>query len=506
MKRSILLLAFILIECGFLFAQSRQLSPVVNIKGVFKKEYQGIKKGTPFVLQRVVKLKKAPEQGVSRTQAVLIADGVQFGLPMNLFDMVELQPDDKNTFWQSKQLSNDLISYYEKKGYQEAMRKEQSQEADEYLRELEKSNLFYEDAAVEDYLQCLLLSIIPEQMAVNREGVPQIRVLKSPSPDMLMLGNHCLLVSTGMLTTLDTEEELYAVLAREVAHYVLDHAIITVNKNIARARRAEFWGAVVNEVVAATEEYLYERYDYYVPGLIFTTNDVVQALVNENIMNRMGLDYSEKQEEEADEVVGKFMDLMGNNRGALVSALTKINAYYERERDVEALSKYGIYGSLAKRLEKMGKAPMMEEDRNYLKKVSGVVSFEAAMQDYNKDYKESRRIAMKNIDNGMACSDDYLMVARSIMKLSNTQEANKECVAYLDKADEVSKVTNLNICKMRILLLLRENKQMDAVGLLHQYQSLLNAMFQQPHTEEDAQWIAAEHTWAEKLLARTYIM
>lgn len=506
MKRSILLLAFILIECGFLFAQSRQLSPVVNIKGVFKKEYQGIKKGTPFVLQRVVKLKKAPEQGVSRTQAVLIADGVQFGLPMNLFDMVELQPDDKNTFWQSKQLSNDLISYYEKKGYQEAMRKEQSQEADEYLRELEKSNLFYEDAAVEDYLQCLLLSIIPEQMAVNREGVPQIRVLKSPSPDMLMLGNHCLLVSTGMLTTLDTEEELYAVLAREVAHYVLDHAIITVNKNIARARRAEFWGAVVNEVVAATEEYLYERYDYYVPGLIFTTNDVVQALVNENIMNRMGLDYSEKQEEEADEVVGKFMDLMGKNRGALVSALTKINAYYERERDVEALSKYGIYGSLAKRLEKMGKAPMMEEDRNYLKKVSGVVSFEAAMQDYNKDYKESRRIAMKNIDNGMACSDDYLMVARSIMKLSNTQEANKECVAYLDKADEVSKVTNLNICKMKILLLLRENKQMDAVGLLHQYQSLLDAMFQQPHTEEDAQWIAAEHTWAEKLLARTYIM
>lgn len=506
MKRSILLLAFILIGCGFLFAQSRQLSPVVNIKGVFKKEYQGIKKGTPFVLQRVVKLKKAPEQGVSRTQAVLIADGVQFGLPMNLFDMVELQPDDKNTFWQSKQLSNDLISYYEKKGYQEAMRKEQSQEADEYLRELEKSNLFYEDAAVEDYLQCLLLSIIPEQMAVNREGVPQIRVLKSPSPDMLMLGNHCLLVSTGMLTTLDTEEELYAVLAREVAHYVLDHAIITVNKNIARARWAEFWGAVVNEVVAATEEYLYERYDYYVPGLIFTTNDVVQALVNENIMNRMGLDYSEKQEEEADEVVGKFMDLMGKNRGALVSALTKINAYYERERDVEALSKYGIYGSLAKRLEKMGKAPMMEEDRNYLKKVSGVVSFEAAMQDYNKDYKESRRIAMKNIDNGMACSDDYLMVARSIMKLSNTQEANKECVAYLDKADEVLKVTNLNICKMRILLLLRENKQMDAVGLLHQYQSLLDAMFQQPHTEEDAQWIAAEHTWAEKLLARTYIM
>lgn len=105
-----------------------------------------------------------------------------------------------------------------------------------------------------------------------------------------------------MLTTLDTEEELYAVLSREVAHYVLDHAIITVNKNMARVKRAEFWGAVMDGVVAATEDYLYERYDYYVPGLIFTTNGVVQALINDNIMNRMGLDYSDKQEEEADDV------------------------------------------------------------------------------------------------------------------------------------------------------------------------------------------------------------
>lgn len=506
MKRIILSLTFILVGCGFLFAQNRQLSPTVNIKGVLKKEYQGMAKGTPLVLQKVVKLKKAQEKGVSRTQAVLVANGIQFGLPMNRLDMVEFLPDDKNTFWQSKQLSNDLIAYYEKKGYQEAMRKEQAQEADDYLRELEQTKLFYDDAAVEDYLQCLLLSIIPEQMAVNRDGVPQVRVLKSPSPDMLMLGNNCLLVSTGMLTTLDTEEELYAVLSREVAHYVLDHAIITVNKNIARARRAEFWGAVVDGVVAATEEYLTERYEYYVPGLIFATNDVVQALVNDDIMNRMGLDYSEKQEKEADETAIQFMELMGKNKEALVSALTKINTYYRREKDVEALSKYGIYASLSKRLEKLGRATEMEEDRNYLKKTAGVVSYEAAMQDYNKNFKEARRIAMKNIDNGMACSDDYLMIARSIMKLSNTPEANKECMSYLDKADEVAKVTNLNICKMKILLLLRENKQMDAVDLLHQYQSLLDAMFQQPHSEEDAQWIAAEHTWAEKLLDRTYIM
>lgn len=452
------------------------------------------------MLQRVVKVKKTSK--TSRTQAVLIVDGVQLGLPVDNIDVVRFQPEDKNSFWQSKQLSNGLISYYEKKGYQEELRREQSQEANEYLRELEQSQLFYEDAAIEDYLQCLLLSIAPEQMAVAREVLPQVRVLKSSSPDMFMLSNNTLLVSTGMLATLDSEDELYAMLSREVAHYVLDHAIITVNKNVARARRAEFWGAVLDGLAAATEEILYERYDYYVPGLVFAANDVVQALVNESIINRMGLDYSARQEGEADKVAMQFMELMGKDSRALVSALAKIYAYYapmERE-------KLPQYASLSDRLERMGEVKPLEEDRIYLKKTSGVVSYEAAQQDYNKDYKESRRIATKNIENGMACSDDYLMVARSIMKLSNTPESNEECLTYLEKADETSKTENLNICKMKILLLLRQNKQMDAMDLLHRYQDLLNAMFQQPHSEEDARWISAEYSWADKLLERICII
>lgn len=507
MKRYILFLLAAMLECGIMFSQNnRPLSPMLNIPGEFKQDYKDVKKGTSCILQRVIKLKRPTEQGESKLQAVVVANGIQVGVPVNELGVIALKATDKNSFWQTAQLSNDLISYYEKKGYQEGMRKEQAREADDYMKELEQAKLFYDDAAIEDYLQCMLLSIIPEKMAVMRDGTPLVRVLKSPAPDMLMLGNDCLLVSTGMLTTLDSEEELYAVMSREVAHYVLDHAIITVNKNIARAKRAQFWGAVADGVVAATEEYLYDCYDYYVPGLIFATNDVVQALVNDNIANRMGLDYSEKQEKEADRMAMSFMSLMEKNKEAVISALNKINQYYQRNKDVEVLSKYGAYGSLPERVGKLGKFTPLAEDRNYLKKTSTVVSYEAGMMDYNKKYNESRRLAMKNINNAMACSDDYLMVARSIMKLSNSKESNAECLEYLNKADETSKITNVNICKMKILLLLRENKQADAVNLLHEYQELLNRMYQQPHSQEDSQWIAGEHTWAEKLLDRTYIM
>ena len=91
------------------------------------------------------------------------------------------------------------------------------------------------------------------------------------------------------------------------------------------------------------------------------------------------------------------------------------------------------------------------------------------------------------------------------MKQSNTSESNAECLLYLDKADLVAKVENVNITKMRILLLIRENMKVNTVDMLKKYQEQLNFMFQQPHTEEDAEWIAAEHLWAEKLLERIYL-
>ena len=91
------------------------------------------------------------------------------------------------------------------------------------------------------------------------------------------------------------------------------------------------------------------------------------------------------------------------------------------------------------------------------------------------------------------------------MKTQNTPESNAECLLYLDKADLVSKVEDVNITKMRILLMLRENMIVNAVDMIKKYQNQLDVMYQQPHTEEDAEWIAAEYFWAEKLLERMYL-
>lgn len=502
MKRILLSVMTILFSLGIVFSQSTSQNPMLNIKGVFKTDYLNITKGTPTVLQRIIKSQIPTYNNNSETQAVVITNGIQSGIPINRLDVIELFPENSTSFWQIAQLSNDLISYYDKKGTQEILRQEQKEESDEYLKELAQSQLFYEDAAIEDYLQCLLLSIAPTQLYLHRNTIPQIRILKSPAPDVLMLSNQSLLVSTGLLITLDTEEELYAILSREVAHEVLDHSIITINKNITRAKRAEFWGSVANGVVAATEEFLYQRYYNYEPGAIFITNDIIQTLINENIINRMGLDYSEKQELEADEYAIKFMEFSGKNKDALASALTKIHAYYKNEHNAKILSKGDIYGSLEKRIKKQGTFSPLAKDQKYLKTMSVVVSFESGMMDYNGKYIASGRLAMKNIKNKMACPNDYIMIANSIMRQSNTTESNEECINYLNKAEQLSKSPNINIYKLRILLLLRENKHTDVIRQLQHYQELLGTMLQQSQNEKEQQWLATEQSWAEGLIYR----
>jgi len=508
MKRMLVALWLIgMVGCG-LMAQ-KPISGILNIPGKMKDFYSWreevqLKKGTPCVLMFLTKLKKY-QSDEGAYQAVMTADGKQFYVPLNLLgEYFQVDATGNEEFWTMIQL--EMVKDYYKKDELAALRQEQRLDADRYISELEKSRLFYDDAAIEDYLQCLILSFMPEKDLLNRGLTkPVVRILKSAAPDMLMLGNGTLLISTGMLATLDTEDELEALMVREISHYLLDHALLTIKQNIARANRAAFWGAVMDGVVAATELSLYERHDYYQPGLLFETNAVVQAWVNENIAKRMGLDYAPKLEKEADRIAIAYLEWMGKPKDALSSALHKMYAYYQRENDVETLSKYGAYGTLEERLELLEKPSFSPVDRDFLKKMMGIVSFEAAMQDYNKQYRNAQMLAMKNIDNGLACADDYLMVARSMMKQSNTSESNAECLLYLDKAELVADAKDVNVTKMRILLMIRENMNVNTIDMLKKYQEQLNALFQQPHTEEDAEWIAAEHLWAEKLLERMYL-
>lgn len=68
MERKPLLRLVVLLGCRMAFAQSTSLTPMLNINGVLKKEFQNVAKGTAVVLQRIIKLKTIPSNGDSEVQ------------------------------------------------------------------------------------------------------------------------------------------------------------------------------------------------------------------------------------------------------------------------------------------------------------------------------------------------------------------------------------------------------------------------------------------------------
>lgn len=90
MKQLVLILFFLCTICTELSAQKNitSLSPTINIKGVVKEDIREIKAGTPFTLQRFVKLTQYQPSDPNYRQAVLIVNGQQQGVGLN--DMYKL--------------------------------------------------------------------------------------------------------------------------------------------------------------------------------------------------------------------------------------------------------------------------------------------------------------------------------------------------------------------------------------------------------------------------------
>ena len=132
-----------------------------------------------------------------------------------------------------------------------------------------------------------------------------------------------------------------------------------------------------------------------------------------------------------------------------------------------------------------------------------VVTFNAAMNFANKRYKEAAQLIRKNISNGFATDNDYIILVKAEMALSNSEEVNNRCLSLLDKAQEMAgENPNLDIYKQRVLLLMRMNKQAKAADTLKEYLTLLTRYQEQGVEGEEKEWTNKEIGWANQMLER----
>lgn len=506
MKRISILLLLAMLSTLAIAARNTQpkdLSGNICIKGTLKEPYLKATKGTPVIIRKVVKMHSNHPTHPNGILYAIDIGGIQYSIPMEDAGIIALsQPQNSQEFWQQFYLRNRMYSYFEQNGYRQELRQQIEEECMDYLAQLDE--IAYTDELTQLYVEGIFAKLIPTNLDPKRTENLHIRIIQSAEPDAFMLPNGAMIISSGLLCTLGSEDELAAILANEVCHYALDHSIDNIHKAERRAKRSIFWGNLLAEVANAAYEVGYWDGDdkAYAVSSIANLGSIV-ALLSFPTSNRLGTEYKKSQEKQADQLTQTLLQATEYNPEGLPSALRKITNFYIRKQRTDDIARYNNIDRLRDRLEKINGTTTLEDERPYLKNTSYTVTFNAGMNYANKRYKDALELTRKNMENNLASEQDYVTYVKARMALDNSEESNNQCLDMLQKAREMSGNTfNLDICKQNILLLIRMNKQVDAANELHQYLAHLSEYQHQGQSEEEQEWIAKELAWAEDAMSR----
>ena len=93
----------------------------------------------------------------------------------------------------------------------------------------------------------------------------------------------------GLLCTLESEDELAAIIANEMSHFVLDHQVKNIYRAERRAKRAALWGTGLAVTAEVALEVAYWDDDDTALGVgAVASIGSIAALLNVNVVNRLG--------------------------------------------------------------------------------------------------------------------------------------------------------------------------------------------------------------------------
>jgi predicted Zn-dependent protease len=157
------------------------------------------------------------------------------------------------------------------------------EQADLLDRRLERDGLVLADEAANAYLRRVGLSLIPRDLQLERVSW-KFRAVRDPQPNAFALPNGSIYVTTGLMTLVDNESQLAAILAHELTHVMRRHTYVHNRSN-----RKKFLTMNVMAAVGA-----------YAPGGIVGAVITVVTTVAPFIMIATIYGYSRDLEREAD--------------------------------------------------------------------------------------------------------------------------------------------------------------------------------------------------------------
>lgn len=377
---------------------------------------------------------------------------------------------------------DDIWNYYivcnvlpmiQKKGFQNQLRDELEEDALYFIQRLQADGRAFKDPYLENYIYGLIAKIAPTTLVDGRPGNVSIVILNDDEQNAFTFSNGIIVITTGLLANLHSEDELVAILAHEIAHFVLDHSVENVNAAISRQKRAAFWAALATGIAATGEIIAVSNNPYYTPGAATIATAAISTAMANSYIQQQGMEYNHAQEDEADKVAKELLKLLDYNENALATALERMKISNQEERSNTAYISSYTHPALVNRIQNLGTPNITIKNKDFEKMVSFAVS-SAAMKKYSaRRYRQALRLIEQNIANNVATTEDYIIRASCLLALYNNSTSNQKAEASIAQAKKLSP-NDINIFKPEIITLLRLNKNNEAIDMLKNYQTAID--------------------------------
>lgn len=434
------------------------------------------------------------------------ADSSEMKLPSKVGDCLAFDYSEVGGFWDAQVIRN-VLPFIVSKGYLTDMRNEIEGDVWEYITRLQNYGLQFKDPLLESYICGLMAKILPHPLLDDRPTDLNLFIEQSTEVNAYTFPNGTIVLTTGLLAALHTEDELVAVLAHEIAHYVLDHSITNVSAEITRQRRAEFWSTLLLGVTAGAEMAVAASNEYYVPGMATVGMAIASGEIASKVIDRLGMKYNQEQENEADRCAVEVLELLNYDADALSTALKRIAVLNKMERNTRSFVASSTHPELLERIRGCG-TPRDVRDKRFERMVSSAVSCTAVLKYNVGRLRFCEQLLSQNVANGVADVDDYLLKARCLMSRCEMSEVGEEVLSLLERAGAMDSL-NLNVYSTEILARLRLQQNTEAREYLSAYIVRLEEMVQ---LAKDKEWIyplnyiMAELQWARKTQLRLLLM
>lgn len=445
-------------------------------------------------------------------QALILKGGELKSVGLNEIKKIDYEINNLKDFWQNQAVKNEVYENLLKYGFQYDLRRDWEEEALKYLNELEQNNLTFEDSYLENYLYSLTYKLYPGSINDGRPGILNVKLMIANAPNAFIFPNGTMILTTGLLSTINSEEELIAIMAHEVSHFVLDHSTININKAIQRQKNAEFWAAFVTGLAAATELYASSKNEHYFPGALTYSTAILSFNLASAFTERLGLKYSRDQEIAADKCAVELLKYLKIDPTALSSALAKIKDYCIVTGNYYALTGNGSHPNISERISLIGK-PNSFTSSKYDKLISFVNTTNAINEFNNKHFNACQNLVNRNINAGVPTEDDYVLKAMTNLYLYDNLEKNLESLELINKAKNLNVAPMINIHKQEALVLIRLNKNTEALIALKTYSDKLDQALNDIESIKNEnswfltkQYLEDEKTWTSKMIYKVKTM